>query len=576
MAKSAEYAVLYTPEGEALGREEIPWNTYPRPMRQRDSFFCLNGIWELTVNGGEPEEIRVPFPPESVLSGVGRRLGPRPRLVYRRSFTLPDGFVRDRVFLHFGAVDQIAEVVLNGVPLGEHRGGYSAFSFEITEQIQQTNVLEVRVTDALDSGILPYGKQREKRGGMWYTPVTGIWQTVWMESTCARHVTDLQIQTDKTSAQITVSGVEEGRITVQTPTGEMQAPLHKGQARIVPENPRLWSPEDPWLYRFTLEAGEDTVSSYFALRTLEIRKIRGIPRLWLNGKPYFFHGLLDQGYWSDGLFTPAVPGAYEKDIRAMQEMGFNTLRKHIKVEPEQFYYDCDRLGMVVFQDMVNNGRYSFLRDTALPTLGFQLRNDRYMHRNPAARQAFRDAMTETVRQLGNHPCICCWTIFNEGWGQFDSGEMYRLLKTQDPSRFIDTASGWFAGGPSDVESPHIYFRPVKIRPSDKPVLLSEFGGYSCKPAGHAFDPVKTYGYRFFTAQADFEDALIRLYTEEILPAVEEGLCGAIYTQVSDVEEETNGLLSYDRRVTKADPRRMREMAQKLYRAMEETENSAGE
>ena len=298
----------------------------------------------------------------------------------------------------------------------------------------------------------------------------------------------------------------------------------------------------------------------------------GIPRLCLNGRPYFLHALLDQGYWSDGIYTPATPDGYEKDILAMKELGFNTLRKHIKVEPEQFYYDCDRLGMLVMQDMVNNGHYSFFRDTALPTVGLKRLNDKHLHRSETTRKAFFDGMKATVSQLRNHPCIVYWTIFNEGWGQFDSQTAYERLKALDSTRFIDTASGWFKGADSDVDSEHIYFKPVKLKYSEKPMVLSEFGGYSYKPEGHVANPVNTYGYRFFKEQADFEAALVKLYEDEISPAVEKGLCGAVYTQVSDVEDETNGLLSYDRRVCKVGSEPMRKIADALYTAIRSQNN----
>jgi len=296
---------------------------------------------------------------------------------------------------------------------------------------------------------------------------------------------------------------------------------------------------------------------------LTVRTVDGIPRLCLNGSPYFFHGVLDQGYWSDGLFTPAHPVCYEKDILAMKELGFNTLRKHIKVEPQQFYYDCDRLGMVVFQDMVNNGGYRFIRDTALPTVGFKRRKDTGMHRDAETREQFLSAMEKTVEQLKNHPCVCYWTIFNEGWGQFESTRCYRRLKELDGIRFVATVSGWFKGGESDVEAEHVYFKPFKPKFGDKPLVLSEFGGYSFTPEGHAFHPGKEYGYRHFDRRDDLEQALAELYRREILPTVERGLCGCIYTQLSDVEDETNGLLSYDRKVRKVTPETMQRIVPKL-------------
>ena len=570
MSKKNQLVHLLTEAGEALQNNPaaIPWNTYPRPQMRRDSFFCLNGEWEIETENHSPRPIRVPFCPESVLSGFLMDGNETALLSYRRAFTLPEGFSGGRVLLHFGAVDQVAAVYLNGHHAGSHKGGYESFTLDVTEHLQAENELTVAIVDDLRTHTLPYGKQRVDRNGMWYTPVSGIWQTVWLESVPETYVKSLRIDTARDTATMTAEGVTDGTVTVTTPEGDLSFPLTDGKATVKVPSPRLWSPEDPYLYKFTVEAGEDRVQSYFALRTLEIKQVNGIPRLCLNGKPYFLHALLDQGYWSDGIYTPAAPECYEQDILAMKALGFNTLRKHIKVEPEQFYYDCDRLGMLVMQDMVNNGHYSFLRDTALPTVGLKRLNDKRLHRDKATRRAFLDGMESTVNQLRNHPCIIYWTVFNEGWGQFDSETAYRRLRELDSTRFIDTASGWFKGATSDVDSEHIYFKPVKLKYSDKPMVLSEFGGYSYKPEGHVFNPMNTYGYRFFKEQADFENALVKLYEDEIIPAVEKGLCGAVYTQVSDVEDETNGLLSYDRKVLKVDADRMKPIAKALYTAIQ--------
>jgi len=572
------YHHLLTEEGEhLLGQLKenpayCPWNVYPRPQLRRDSFFCLNGSWifRSSPEQKETETILVPFPPESRLSGICRHMGEKPELYYKKLFRLPDGFVKDRVLLHFGAVDQTAKVILNGRELGKHSGGYDPFSFEITEYLESENVLEVYVTDDLKSKLLPYGKQREKRGGMWYTPISGIWQTVWIESVSKDYIKNLHIQTTANTIKITAEGVQDGEVTVYTPSGTICALMQNGTAEIVIPDPRMWSPEDPYLYSFTVRTETDSADSYFALRTLDIREVNGIPRICLNGKPYFFNGLLDQGYYADGIFTPAAPSSYTKDIETAKSMGFNMLRKHIKSEPECFYYDCDRLGMIVFQDMINNGNYSFLRDTALPTVGLKRMPDILMHRNHAQRKAFAETMENTVRRLYNHPCICCWTIFNEGWGQFCGSNMYRELRKLDDSRIIDTASGWFSGVESDVESIHVYFKPVRIRPADKPAILSEFGGYSCKIEDHSYNTEKTYGYRFYDNTVSLEDALLRLYEEEIIPAVKTGMCGAVYTQLSDVEDETNGLLTYDRRILKVNREKMQKMSEKLYEEMHST------
>ena len=560
--KKLEYKQLKTPWGENL--PDVPLSEYPRPALRRNSYLCLNGEWEFSAEGVvENAKITVPFAPESILSGIGRDMGETPKLHYAKRFSLPDGFLKDRVLLHFGAVDQIARVTLNGSFVGEHIGGYDAFFFDVTALLAEENLLEVEVTDELETHILPWGKQKRERGGMWYTPVSGIWQTVWLESVPTEYVEDLKIEVGLDYAKIKAYGVQNGEIRVTTPTGEIEAALQNGESLIQVENPRLWSPEDPYLYHFTIKTEQDFVSSYFALRTLEIKAVSGFSRICLNGKPYFFHGLLDQGYFSDGIYTPASYEAYTMDILSMKKLGFNMLRKHIKIEPQRFYYDCDRLGMMVFQDMVNNGDYSFLRDTALPTAGVKRLNDQGLHRDPKTRAAFLEGMKKTVDQLFNHPCICYWTVFNEGWGQFEADKAYKILREMDTSRIIDSTSGWFWQNESDVESLHIYFKPVRLKKAQKPIVLSEFGGYSYKPEGHVFNPYKTYGYRFFKEQADFEDALIKLYEEEVIPALEKGLCAAVYTQVSDVEDETNGLLSYDRKVLKVSKERMQAIAAQL-------------
>lgn len=559
---------LYTEEGEKLSK--TPWDEYPRPQLRRDSFISLNGEWRLKINGGNEETVNVPFAPESLLSGICRTPEKTSKLEYQKRFSLPAGFINKRVILHFGAVDSVAKVFLNGTLIGEHIGGYLPFSFDITDNLKDENLLTVLVTDENKSKRLPYGKQRYDRGGMWYTPISGIWQSVWLESVPESYVKALRIETGADYARITAEGVSTGEITVNTPSGEITVSLTDGQALIKTANPCLWSPESPYLYNFTLRTESDTVSSYFALRTVTTEAFNGIPRLCLNGKPYFFHALLDQGYFSDGIYTPASPKCYENDILTAKSLGFNTLRKHIKIEPELFYYYCDKYGMIVFQDMVNNGGYSFIRDTALPTVFSVYKSlpDKLLLRSKAVRIEFEKAMKETVKHLYNHPCICYWTVFNEGWGQFESKRMYRLIKKLDSSRFIDTASGWFKSAESDVVSPHVYFKPVKIKPSKKPTLLSEFGGYSHKVEDHSFNLDKEYGYRIFKNREAFEDAFEALYRDEIIPAIKNGLCGSVYTQLSDVEDETNGLITYDRRVLKVTAERMTDIAKKLNDALD--------
>ena len=555
---------LITPRGEALLESgATPWTIYPRSQMKRGSYVNLNGQWDFTVRQEKSlpatydRKILVPFCPESRLSGVETHFPEGSYLFYRRTFTLPEGFCCGRVLLHIGAADQELKCYVNGKSAGSHSGGYEAMTFDITELLQQENVLELGCRDDLRRQEFPYGKQTMKRGGMWYTPVSGIWQTVWLESVPQTYIQKLRIENRGYSVTISTEPRLSGKVTVAE-LGEFA--LTDGSVTIAPENPHLWSPEDPYLYEFTLEAGEDRVESYFAIRSLEVKKEDGYQRLCLNGKPYFFHGLLDQGYWPEGLLTPPAPESYVDDILSMKELGFNTLRKHIKVEPEEFYYQCDKLGMIVFQDMVNNGDYNFLRDTALPTVGIQKLDDRLLHRDPASRKAFLEGMTATVEQLRNHPSICYWTIFNEGWGQFDADSAYNLLKQLDDTRFIDSTSGWFRRNRTDVDSYHVYFKPIRLTAGEKPLVLSEFGGYSYKPEGHVFNTEKTYGYGKFADGAGWNDAVEQLYLEQVVPACRKGLCAAVYTQVSDIEDETNGMLTYDRKVCKANAQRFRKIA----------------
>jgi len=565
--KQNNFNRLLSERGEVAN--ETDWQIYPRPQMVRDSFLSLNGKWDFAFGGKAPERydysITVPFPPQSILSGIEQNFKADEFLYYRKRFTLPEGFKKARVLLHIGACDQEADVYLNGRFAGRNSGGYNSFTIDITPLLREDeNEHMIRATDDPSSTLLPYGKQREKRGGMWYTPISGIWQSVWLESVGEHYIENMSITTEKNRVCIKLKGASEGKITFENQGKETEIPFKNAEANFSVESPKMWSPESPYLYPIKIEAEGDTVKSYFALRDLTVGQVNGKPRLLLNGKPYFFHGLLDQGYFSDGIYTPASPQSYADDILAAKSMGFNTLRKHIKIEPQIFYYYCDKLGMIVFQDMVNNGNYSFIRDTALPTVGLKRRNDKRLHKNEAARKAFTDGMYATLDQLKNHPSVCYWTIFNEGWGQFCADEMYQKLRTSDPTRFIDSASGWFYPKNSDVESPHVYFKPIKLKPLDKPIVVSEFGGYAHKIKEHSFNPNKEFGYRHYDNADDLYKGLEELYYDQVIPAMEKGLCGCIYTQLSDVEDETNGLLTYDRKIQKISSEKMAKIAEKLY------------
>jgi len=557
---------LITKQGEQLLQSgQTPWDIYPRPQMRRSSYMTLNGIWELTADG-KPYAIRVPFCPESILSGINTHFEGG-ALTYRRRFSLPETWTSGRILLHIGGADQSALIYLNGKKVGYHEGGYEAFTMDITDFVASINELEIRCFDDLENTSFPYGKQvtPEKRGGMWYTPVSGIWQSVWLENVPEQYIRRLNIVNRGYCVTISTEPAMEGTIHIPE-LGDF--PLG---STITPENPHLWSPEDPYLYDFTVETAEDRVESYFAIRDLSIQTVSGTPRLCLNGKPYFFHGLLDQGYWPDGLLTPASPECYAEDILAMKNLGFNTLRKHIKIEPEEFYYQCDKLGMVVFQDMVNNGPYHYVRDTVIPTLGFQVRGDRNLNPTTAARNRFYQAAETAVRQLKNHPSICYWTIFNEGWGQFCSDEVYDWFRKLDDTRFIDTTSGWWRGHKTEVDSRHIYFGQWwQLKKGPKPVVLSECGGLTYAVEGHLFNPEDSYGYKTCQTPEEYQAGLQELYQKYLIPFVtSKGLCASIYTQTSDVEDEINGFVTYDRKVCKADPEAMRAIADALQRAIQE-------
>ena len=552
---------LYTSAGETLCG--IPWNVYPRPQLVRREWLCLNGEWDFS-HGGTKAKIRVPFCPESLLSGLSLKMEYGREMVYSRRFTLPGEWQGNRILLRFSAVSRKAVIRVNGTEAASHGESYLPFCADITDLVRPgENELSVTAVNDL-SHRHPWGKQKENRGGMWYTPVSGIWQTVWLEPVPQQYIRSLAVRTGPDYAEITVEGVAEGTVELDG----AQYSLAGGKARIGIADPVLWCPENPHLYRFSVSSGTDRVESYFALRTLSVKQVKGKPRLCLNGKPYFFHGLLDQGYWSDGLYTPASPAGYEADIQAMKALGFNMLRKHIKIEPEQFYYDCDRLGMIVFQDMVNCGEYRFFRDTLLPGAGFLSRKDSRLNRDPEARENFLSTMKATVMLLRNHPCICLWTVFNEGWGQFCADDAYRMLKSLDDTRFVDSTSGWFAQKESDVESLHIYFRKLQTGRRNRPQFLSEFGGWSLKIPEHSYNLEQTYGYKKYTDRETFVRDLKALYLEQVLPLIPRGLCAAVYTQVSDVEDETNGLLTFDRKAAKVTPEEFRAVSGKLLQALQ--------
>ena len=601
------------------GPDAVPLAEYPRPQLQRSGWRCLNGWWDYAFRmpgesmGIADGKILVPFSPETVRSGVGRTLLPGELLWYRRSiddFHLPKG---KRAILHFGAVDERCSVWWNGTKVGAHRNGYLSFSFDVTDYVREgRNRLEVCVRDDTDRGTACRGKQTLKPGGMYYHGQSGIWQTVWLEFVPEIYLKGLKItpllEEEAVELRLTFSDDPEYgrmgtanhtecrdsrvRITVfsqalynsedeldhalepagpvfeyepegkeaegKEPARTFDFPCKRRiKVRIPVPEPILWSPENPVLYAFRIEAGEDVVDSYFAMRSFGVGKDEaGRARLLLNGVPYFFHGVLDQGYWPESLMTAPSDQAMIFDITQMKELGFNMLRKHVKIEPARWYWHCDRIGMVVWQDMVNGGGpvHKILETygpTLFPPLGTHLRDNHYalLSRQDAdARRRFEKDLRRMIRQLYNCPCIGMWIPFNEGWGQFDALRITEDVKKADPTRPVDHASGWFDQGGGDVRSVHNYFRPLTVEQDQRAFVISEYGGANCNVAGHSMSE-EVYGYQT-VKEADFPDAF-RSLMEKVHALVKDGLSGAVYTQVSDIEEETNGLLTYDRSVRKA-------------------------
>ena len=462
---------MLTPFGEKLDRE-MPLSEYPRPQLRREGWQCLNGPWEYAIRPTLPEEpfpeswdgsILVPFSPESELSGVGRTLRPAETLWYRRYFALPENWNAGKwLLLHFGAVDQEAAVFVNGQKAGEHRGGYNAFTVDATAFVQPQNELIVRVYDDTDASWHTRGKQRTKRGGIWYTPQSGIWQTVWMEWVPEAYIQRVRLipDIDRGELELTVfaSRPGEGTAVLQ---GERFAFTVGTPVRLPVLDQRLWSPDDPWLYPLELHFGEDRVESYFAMRKTEVRAGKdGVRRLYLNDRPCFHNGLLDQGYWPDGLYTAPADEAMIFDLQTAKKLGYNMLRKHIKVEPMRWYYHCDRLGLLVWQDMPNGGgKYHFSTISFPLVTGVHHRDDRYRkfaRESRQGREEYRAELWEMITQLESVPSIVLWVPFNEGWGQFDATDACRIIRSVDESRPIDHASGWHDQKIGDLQSLHVF------------------------------------------------------------------------------------------------------------------------
>ena len=560
--------------GKAIDPEHV-LEEYPRPGMKRDSYVCLNGFWDYAITDSRnfPEnydgEILVPFSPEAPLSGVNRMLMPGMYLHYKKSFSVEKMKEGSRLLLHFGAVDQSCEVYVNGCLAGDHTGGYLHFSFDISSLVHEgENVLQLVVQDLTDTSYQARGKQSMERGGMWYTPQSGIWQSVWMEYVPGRYIEKLILTPDVDSSNLNFTVVmNKGEpLPVKVRVSLQEEIIFRAEGMMSGVNCKvqlpscvLWSPENPVLYDLTVTAGEDEVESYFAMRKISVEKdSKGILRMFLNNRPYFQNGVLDQGYYPDGLYTAPSDEAMINDILLMKELGFNMLRKHVKIEPDRWYYHCDRLGMVVWQDMVNGGeRFRGAIKNAIlkriPTSGSRVENLRpFLRESAAGRDEFIREVRQTICQLYNYPSIVLWVPFNEGWGQFETNKVTAIIQEMDPSRLVDEASGWFDQGGGDISSIHNYFVPLVVKPQQtRCVALSEFGGYSWHIPGHCFTEDE-FGYRKYRSMEELTREIERLWRRELFGNIRNGLSATVFTEVSDVEDETNGLLTYDREIIKVD------------------------
>ena len=578
-----------------------PLPEYPRPALRRDSYENLNGLWQYAITGsaGLPAkwdgDILVPYSPETKASGVGRTLQPGAWLHYHRSFVPPAG-TGGRVLLHFGAVDYACAVQVNGHLVGGHRGGYWPFALDITDALNPAghDRLWVAVQDPTGTGVQARGKQTLRPGGMFYPAQSGIWQTVWLERVPENYITELTVTPDYDARTVTVKAhtalpggaanlwavVRAGGVTVAEDWGSDEADRDGAVTLHIPEEHFFpWSPDSPFLYDLTVgttqgeEEQRDTVHSYFALRRWSCTPdVHGIMRFCLNGKPILLNGLLDQGYWPEGLYTPPSDGAVVRELQTIKELGFNLLRKHAKIEPQRWYYHCDKLGLIVWQDMVNGGSAYKLWFVTYLTNVLQPLLRRLPDAEPlwgllsrgkeSSREEYRRELEATVKALRCHPCVGCWVPFNEGWGQFDAEKATKALRALDPTRLVDEASGWFDRGGGDVHSIHNYFYPLRIRPKARTVALSEYGGIAWPMPGHE-PPRKTYGYGTVRSRAELTGRYRDLQLKTILPQLRKGLSALVYTQLTDVEDEVNGLFTYDRRAIKPEAAAIRAVNEAL-------------
>ena len=567
---------IKTPWAEKVNPSD-PLPEYPRPLVVRDRWLSLNGLWNYSIVpfGEQPlewqGEILVPFCAESSLSGVGGKVGKEFHLWYSRSFTIPSSWSKERIMLHFGAVDWDCDVWVNDIKVCSHQGGYTPFSADITDAlIKGNNTLRVRVWDPSDSGWQPRGKQVSEPKGIWYTSVTGIWQTVWMEPVPARHITGLRTTPDLDKGVFRVkaplSDHGEGIIVVSLFDNGIKVASGKAiagnEVEIALSDPKLWSPDSPFLYDMEvvlLSKGKrvDAVRSYAAMRKIAYTADdNGIMRMELNNKPLFHFGLLDQGWWPDGLYTAPTDEALAFDVIKTKELGFNMIRKHVKVEPARWYYHCDRLGVLVWQDMPSGDKTPKWDMT-------HYFNDKELVRNPESEAGYRKEWREIMDYLHSYPSIVMWVPFNEGWGQFKTCEIAEWTKRHDPSRLVNAASGGNHFMTGDVLDLHHYPTPkMYLYDAYRVNVMGEYGGIGWPLEGHLWEPDRNWGYIRFNSSSELTDEYVK-YAEMLYDMIARGFSGAIYTQTTDVEIEVNGLMTYDRKVIKPDAERIRAINLKI-------------
>lgn len=546
---------LYTSEFEKIDLSK-PLSEHPFPQFKRDSYFSLNGKWEYKITkdindlNNFSNNIIVPFPIESTASSVNKRLQKNQYIIYRKSFDLPNNFIKKNTFINFIGVDQEYFIILNNKKYGLITPMLLPSKVDISNDIKEkNNELIVIVKDNLKYEY-PLGKQSKKQKGIFYTPFSGIYYPVYIESIEDNYIESIKIDTDQDTLRLIVNSDSKNYNLIIKEKGKIIHNINYTEKDILIkiESPIKWSIDNPFLYTLEISTKTDKIYSYFGLKEIKMAN----DFVYLNNQKIFLNGLLSQGYYPEGIITPPSYKLLEDEILKIKDLGFNTIREHIKFEVPYFYYLCDKYGILVLQDFLNNGKYNFLSLTALPTIGLKNKSDKKMNKNKKQRNNFIDCAEKLINQLYNHPCIIGYTIFNEGWGQFDSDNIYEYFKTKYPHLLFDSTSGWFKQNISDFNSEHLYFKNIdKIKDTKKPIFLSEFGALCYKEINHVYSNKKVFAYKYFNTREALENAYLTLYNEKIIP-YKDKLTGIIYTQLSDIEEEDNGIFSYDRKIIKID------------------------